>query len=202
MKKLLGYIRVSTIKQISGHSLEFQKEAIEKYCQIYNYDLVHIYKDEGVSSYKERPKREAMLNRLYNGKDIDGVIVNDLTRFGRSTDDLLFQIKRIGDADKIFISVKDNIDISTKTGKLMLTLLSAIADYERETITERMQAGKEWAKTHGTRSGKAFGRPKLDIDFDKVRELRKAGLSWTKTAKYLGVSVPALIDRSRKEGIN
>ena len=194
-KKLYGYARVSTKKQLEGKSLEVQIERIKKYCDFNNYELMHIYKDRGVSSFKDRPKFETMLKNINN---VDGVIVNDITRFGRSTTDLLLQIQDLDRIGKIFISIKDNIDISTKNGKLMLTLLSAIAEYEATTIRERMQAGREYALKYGT---KKFGRPKIEIDFDLIKDRRSHGYSFTRIANEVGVSVPTLIDRSRKEGI-
>ena len=202
MEKMLGYARVSTLTQIEGHSLNYQKEAITKYCKANDYVLDKIYVDEGISAYKHRPKFEIMMNRLLNEDDINGVVVQDLTRFGRSTDDLLIQIKTIDKNGKKFISIKDSIDISTKTGRLMLTMLSAIADYEKETIQERMQAGKEYAKVHGTKSGKPMCRPKADINWEQVKELRELGLSWNKTAKQVGVSTPTLIKRAKEEGLD
>ena len=199
-KRLVGYTRVSTTKQTKGYSIEYQKDSIERYCKVFDYDLIRIYKDEGLSAYKDRPAYENMLLKVFNDETIDGVIVDDLTRFGRSTIDLLVQIKRLSEAGKKFISIKDTIDISTKNGKLLLTMLSAIADYERETILERMEAGKERAKLEGTKSGKPMHRPKAEIDWDTVKDLRKVGLSWTKTAKQVGVSVPTLIKRAKEEG--
>lgn len=201
MEKIVGYARVSTLKQINRHSLDVQKEAIKKYCKVHDLELVKIYVDEGVSAYKVRPQYNLMLKRVMDDSDIIGVIVNDLTRFGRSTLDLLEQIQLIDKIGKKFISIKDSIDISNKTGRLLLTMLSAIADYERDTIMERMQGGREYAKVHGTKSGKPMCRPKSEIDWEKVRDLRKGNISWNKTAKMVGVSTPTLIKRAREEGI-
>jgi len=200
MKSFVGYVRVSTKTQTKGTSIEYQKEQIQKYCKVHELKLIKIYTDKGISAYKKRPQFEAMTEKLLSDKSLDGVIVHDLTRFGRSTADLLFQINRLDGNGKLFISIKDNIDISTKTGKLLLGLLSVIADYERETIRERMDAGKEYAKVHGTRSGKPMNRPFAVIDWDKVMELRGYGLSWRKTAKQVGVSCTTLIKRAREEG--
>jgi len=201
MINVLGYVRVSTKKQIEGHSLAYQKQAIEKFCKFKDYNLIKIYEDKGISSYKDRKQHKKMMKRLLSDDSIDGVVVNDLTRFGRSTQDLLLQIHDIDKSNKKFISVKDNIDISTKTGRLMLKMLSAIADYEAETIRERMQAGREWAQEHGTKSGKPIGRPKADIDWIKVKELRKHNISWNKTSDVVGVSTPTLIKRAKSKGI-
>jgi site-specific DNA recombinase len=195
----VGYIRVSTKKQMEGSSLQVQKEAISKYCDIHDLDLVKIYTDKGISAYKKRPQFQAMIEHVLKDNTWNGVIVYDLTRFGRSTTDLLFQINRLDGHGKKFVSVKDNIDIGTKTGRLLLTMLSAIADFERETIRERMDAGKEYARVHGTKSGKPMHRPYAEIDWDQVKELRGYGLSWRKTAKQVRVSPATLIKRAREE---
>jgi len=200
MMKIVGYVRVSTQKQVKGKSIEIQKEAIKRYCDANELDLVKIYTDKGISAYKKRPQYKAMIEHLLKNDDWKGLIVHDLTRFGRSTADLLFQINRLDGKGKVFISIKDNIDISTKTGRLLLTMLSAIADFERESIRERMEAGKEYARVHGTKSGKPMHRPYAEIDWDKALELRKYGLSWRKTAKAVGVSPATLIKRAREEG--
>ena len=199
-EKYVGYVRVSTQKQLKGKSIEIQKEAIKQYCKAHEYKFHKFYIDRGLSAYKKRPQFEAMMEYLLKRHELKGVIVHDLTRFGRSTSDLLYHINRIDAKGKKFISIKDNIDISTKTGRLILTLLAAIADYEKETIMERLTAGKEYAKVHGTKSGKPMNRPLAVIDWDKVKELRGYGLSWRKTSKQVGVSCTTLIKRAREEG--
>lgn len=199
-EKYVGYVRVSTKKQLKGRSIEIQKEAIKQYCKAHGYDIWKIYVDKGLSAYKKRPQFEAMMEYLLKRHELAGVVVHDLTRFGRSTSDLLYHINRIDAKGKKFISIKDNIDISSKTGRLILTLLAAIADYEKETIMERLDAGKEYARIHGTKSGKPMHRPFADIDWNRVQELRGYGLSWRKTAKEIKVSTTTLIKRAREEG--
>ncbi len=198
-QKFFGYSRVSSKTQVAGTSLDNQKEKIKKYCELHDFELIKIFVDEGLSAYKERPNFEKMMQTLYENENISGIIVNDLTRFGRSTSELLFLINQMTSKNKTFISIKDNFDIGSKTGKLLLVVLSAIADFERDTIRERMIDGKEWAKIHGTKSGKPMHRPLLIIDWDKVKELRILGLSWVKTAKYLNISAKTLINRTKKE---
>ncbi len=201
VEKVVGYIRVSTKTQLKGGGLQIQREAIKKYCQFHDYDLVKVYADKGISAYKKRPQFKAMIDHLLKNDAWSGVVCHDLTRFGRSTMDLLEHIMMIDQHGKKFISIKDNIDISTKTGRLLLTMLSAIADFERESIRERMEAGKEYAKIHGTKSGKPMHRPYADINWERVEELKGYGLSWRKTAKEIGVSTTTLIKRAREEDL-
>ena len=200
--KYLGYIRVSTASQVKrGHSLEYQEEAIRKYCDAYNLTLVHpLYVDRGLSAVKDRPRFNSMMQRILNDNDVMGVVVHDLTRFGRSTEELLTQIKLLDMHGKRFISIKENLDISTKTGRMTLGFLALIADFERETILERMREGKEYARVHGTKSGLPMHRPRKVIDWGEVKRLRREGISWNRTARLVGVSTPTLISRARSEG--
>jgi len=202
INSVLGYIRVSTLKQVKGHSLDYQKEAIVEYCKLHKLTLDHIYIDKGISGIKERPEFKKLMKRLLTETKLSGVVVYSFTRFGRSTQDLLFNIEQLKEKEKLFVSIKEQFDISTKIGKMMLTMLAAIAEYERDTILEQMSAGREYAKLHGTKSGKPMHRPKVEIDFGKVRYYRDHKLSWRKTASILNVSTPTLISRAREEGID
>jgi site-specific DNA recombinase len=201
MEKIIGYSRVSTIKQLNRHSIDAQKEAIRRYCNAHGYELVNIYSDEGISAYKERPEYKRMMEQVLNNEEVKGVVVSDITRFGRNAEDLLHQIKSIDSIGKKFISINDNIDISTKTGRLLLGFLSLIADYEREAILERMEMGKSYARIHGTKSGKPMNRPPKKIDWNRVRELRGLGLSWTKIAPNVGTSPPTLLKHAKEKGL-
>jgi len=202
MEKLdiVGYLRVSTIKQIEGHSLKIQKESIENYCKLHKHNLVRIYEDKGISAFKDRPQFDKMMRRVLTDDNVHGIIVHSFTRFGRSTINLLNQIRDISDAGKTFISVKENIDLSDKTGKLLIVLLSAIAEYEIDIIKERMEAGKEYARIHGTKSGKPMHRPRKTIDWEKVTYYRDRKLSWNTIAKLMGVTSPTLIKHAREKG--
>jgi len=184
-KSFIGYVRVSTKQQIAGNSLSYQKEAIESYCKNNKIKLVKIYADEGISAFKERPSFNACMNQLRNNPSINGVVVNELSRFGRSTVELISLITEIDQLKKEFVSLKESFDISDKMGRLVLTVLSAIADYERDLIRERMTAGREFAEAKGTRSGLPCHRPLKEIPWDKVKKWRKVKMSWTMIAKLL-----------------
>jgi len=211
MGTIIGYIRVSTLKQVEGHSLDFQKDSIEKYCELKGWILdKKLYRDNGVSATVKRPEFEKALERVFNDDNVRGIITYDLTRFGRDTIELLSNIQLIEKKGKEFVSIKESIDTTTKTGKLMLTMLSAIADFERVTIRERLIEGREWAKIHGTKSGKPMHRPKKNVNWELVKELRELGMSWNKIAQHWNksvktkkerISVPTLISRAKEEGI-
>jgi DNA invertase Pin-like site-specific DNA recombinase len=160
-----------------------------------------MYTDEGISAYKNRPQFKIAMKEILTNPDIKGIVVYDLTRFGRSTDELRYNLQKIRDAKKHFVSLRENINVSTTTGQVLLTVLCAIADYERDIIIERMSAGKEWAKTHGTKSGKPMHRPQKDIDMELVKDRRRYGYSFNKIAKEVKVSLPTLIKRAKEEGI-
>lgn len=207
---LVGYIRVSTLPQVEGTSIDVQKETILNYCKIGEHTLTKFYIDRGVSGAVKRPKFEGMIKKTIETQEIDGVICYDLTRFGRNTIDLLTNITLLENANKKFISVKENIDTSSYVGELILQIFSAISQFERKRIIERLKEGKEWAKIHGTKSGKPMHRPKKDVDWEFVKEMRKLGLSWNKISKLWNnkttdkkkkISVPTLIKRGGEEGI-
>lgn len=203
MKSVYGYVRVSTLRQVKGHSLDYQREALEKFCKANDCRLAKVYVDKGISAVKERVELEKMFTKVLSSESIDGIITYTIARFGRSTQDLLFRIEQLHERGKIFISVKEQFDTSTKLGKLLLTMLAAIAEFERETILERMQAGREHAKLSGTKSGKPMHRPRVEIDWKKVDYYREHNISWRKIALLLRppVSVPTIIKRARERGM-
>lgn len=202
MKKFIGYIRVSTLSQVSGHSLKYQEESLNNLAKINNVELVKVYKDEGVSGIKFRPEFEKALKRVLEDKEINGIMFYSVFRFGRSTDDIKHNLDKIKEKEKRFLSVKENIDLSNSQGRFMFHVLSDVAEFERDLIIERMQAGKEWAKTHGTKSGKPMCRPKKEINWEIVKDRRSHGYSFTKIASEIGVSVPTLTKRAKEEGVS
>lgn len=144
---VFGYARVSTEQQ----NLNRQIDALKKYgCDL-------IFNEKMTGTKKERPELSKMIDRMTEG---DTVVIESLSRLGRSTKDLielteLFQSKGVH-----LISLKEAIDTSTSTGKLLFTLMSAIAQFERDVIADRTREGLRSARARG-RTG---GRPKADAD--------------------------------------
>ena len=133
---ILGYARVSTESQ----NLDRQLDALEKY------GVEMIYNEKMTGTKKDRPELLKLLDRVTDG---DTVVVESLSRLGRSTKDLielteLFQSKGVH-----LVSLKENVDTSTSTGKLLFTLMSAIAQFERDTIADRTREGLRSARARG-----------------------------------------------------
>jgi len=168
--KYFAYCRESVKGLESG--IEIQKEQIEKYAKAYDLKISTWYIDNGISAYKFRPKFEKMMQDIDQAK---GIICADLTRFGRNTMDLLYNINVLNDKNKELIFIREQWNTATKEGKMFLTFMAAIADYERAKINERMSAGKEYARTHGTKSGKQMHRPGIDINWIVFDELEASG---------------------------
>ena len=139
--KNIAYVRVSTIEQNEAR----QKEALEKY----EIDRWFIEKASGKDT--NRPQLQEML--MYIRED-DTVYVEEFSRLGRSTADLLATVQAIEDAGAKFVSLKENFDTSTPVGRLQMTMMAAIAEFERAMILERQKEGIAIAKGEGKYKGR------------------------------------------------
>ena len=144
---IFGYARVSTEAQ----NLDRQLDALRKY------GIDHIYNEKLTGTKRDRPELAKMLERMTAG---DTVIVESLSRLGRSTKDLIELVELFGSRGVNLVSLKESIDTSTSTGKLLFTLMSAIAQFERDVIADRTREGLQSARARG-RTG---GRPRTDED--------------------------------------
>ena len=187
-----GYVRVSTEEQaVNGVSIDAQKEILQAYAVVKGYTDFKIYTDEGFSGKNlNRPDVQRLLEECRSGK-VEAVIVWRLDRLSRSLRDTLETIEDIFmPAGVSLISVTENIDTSTPTGKLMLTMIGAINEFERMNLLERQREGIALA----VHEGKYKGRKEVQIeDFNSHyerymrREVNKAQL-----AKELNISRPTL----------
>lgn len=159
IKKVALYCRVSTHEQTT----ENQKIRLVEYAKSkgYEYGLF----EEVESSRKTRPVKQELLLQLRNRK-YDGVIVFKLDRWARSSTELILDTKELIDKGIAFISISDNLDFSTASGKLHFQILSAFAEFERELIRERTIEGLRRAK----QQGKIAGRPKGKKDSSPRRK--------------------------------
>lgn len=145
MKKCYLYTRVSTTLQVDGFSLEAQRQRLYQYAAYKELEVVGEYCDAGKSGkdIKGRPEFQKMLEDVVCQKDnISYVLVFKLSRFGRNAADVLKSMQLLMDYGIDLISVNDAIDSSTQGGRLTLTILSAVAEIERENIVDQFVAGK------------------------------------------------------------
>lgn len=178
------YARVSTAGQ---QSVPAQLEALRDYARRRGWIVVQEVSEIG-SGAKSRPKREALMAAA-RARSIDVIAVAKLDRWGRSLADLVSTMQELAELGVGFVSVSDSIDLTTAAGKALAGMLSVFAAFERDLIIERVRSGLNHAKKHGTRSGKAIGRPNIRSERAlEVRALRHEGMSLPEIVKTTGLS--------------
>lgn len=165
--KNIAYVRVSTVEQNEAR----QSEALESY----EIDKWFIEKASGKDT--NRPKLQELLEYV---REDDTVYVEEFSRLGRSTSDLLSIVQMIEDAGAKFKSLKENFDTSTPTGRLQMTMMAAIAEFERAMILERQREGIAIAKREGKYKGrKQISVPNIGEYYERYmrREINKTEIS-------------------------
>ena len=155
-RKCYIYIRVSTAMQVDGYSLDAQKEKLKKYAAYEEMQIVGEYSDEGYSgkNIAGRPEFVRMLEDIEDGKDeVTFVLVFKLSRFGRNAADVLNSLQLMQDYGVNLICVEDGIDSSKESGKLMISILSAVAELERENILVQTMEGRKQKAREGKWNG-------------------------------------------------
>jgi DNA invertase Pin-like site-specific DNA recombinase len=187
------YARVSTL---NGQNPDMQLAELREYAQRRGWTVTSEYVDIGVSGSKQsRPELNRMLKDAHSRK-VDAVLVWKLDRLGRSLKHLVTTIEDLSAYGVSFVSLRDNLDLSTPAGRLMMHVIGAMAEFERELIRERVTAGMAAARKRGCR----IGRPKVYVSSDKVKALRDAGVSWRQIGKRLGVGTGTVVRAAQAEG--
>ena len=159
MRKRVGcyiYTRVSTAVQVEGFSLDAQREKLRKYADYQDMTIVREYSDEGKSgkNVDGRPQFQQMLRDIEEEKDgVAFVLVFKLSRFGRNAADVLSSLQHMQDFGVNLICVEDGIDSSKDAGKLMISVLSAVAEIERENILIQTMEGRRQKAREGRWNG-------------------------------------------------
>jgi len=177
------YARVSTVN--AGQDPTMQTRELEEYCQRRGWQVYGAYVDNGVSGKKDsRPELNRMMQDAHERR-FDVVVVWRFDRFARSVSHLLRALESFNALGIQFVSLSEQVDTSTPTGKMVFTVLGAVAELERNLIVERVRAGLRHARS----KGKELGRPRKSVDLIEVRSMRAAGLSWRVIARKLSLSV-------------
>lgn len=151
MKKMALYVRIS---KRNYQTTENQKLILKKHAERMEWEY-EIFNEEE-STRKTRPVKASLLQRL-RLREFDGVCVLKLDRWARSLQELVMEVTELYEKGISFIALRDNIDLSTATGKLQFHIMSAFAEFERELIRERTLDGLERAKRQGKHLGRPFG---------------------------------------------
>ena len=154
-KKCIIYSRVSTEMQIDGYSLEGQKNSIRRFADREEMIIVDEYEDAGKSgkSIEGRPSFMKMLNDIKKGLEIDYILCYKLSRFGRNAADILNSLDMIQSYDINLICIEEGIDSSQASGKLLISVLSAVSEIERENILEQTMNGRREKARQGRWNG-------------------------------------------------
>lgn len=181
----VAYVRVSSVDQNEARQIEaLKKHDIEKW-----------YIEKVSAKDTHRPELQLMLDYVRDG---DTVYIHDFSRLARSTKDLLDIVEKLQEKGVKLVSNKENLDTATPTGKLMLTMIGAIYEFERSNLLERQREGIAIAK----REGKYKGRKAVQVDqaeyYRLYQQYLKREINKVQMAKMLGVSRPTL-DRIMKQ---
>ncbi len=184
----IAYVRVSTIEQNEARQLEaLEKHNIDKW-----------FKEKVSGKNTDRPQLKAMLDYVREG---DTIYIHDFSRLARNTKDLLEIVELLQSKKVALVSNKENVDSSTPSGKLMLTMIGAIAEFERQNLLERQREGIEIAK----REGKFKGGQVKKIDdnlFNKYyAEYKLRKINKVELAKKLEISRPTLDKLLKDKGL-
>jgi len=165
-----------------------QTRELREYSQRRGMAIVGEYTDVGVSGSKDsRPQ----LNRLMadaHKRRFDAVVVWKFDRFARSVSHLLRALETFKALGIAFVSLTEQLDTTTPTGKMVFTVLGAVAELERSLIAERVRAGLRNARA----KGKRLGRPRVMVDSAAITWLRSQGASWRAISAQLGVGVATI----------
>jgi DNA invertase Pin-like site-specific DNA recombinase len=183
----------------NGHQdPETQLRELRERCAQRGWQIVEEYVDSGVSGSKDsRPA----LNRLMSAasqRKFDAVLVWKIDRWGRSLKHLVTSLAELDAYGVAFISLRDNLDLSTPSGRLMMQLLGAFAEFEHSIIQERVKAGLR----NAVAKGKWLGRPQAEVSEAKITELRTSGASWREIAKEMGLGVGTVHRASQRRSKN
>jgi len=180
MKRIAIYARVSTTDQ----STDSQLLDLRRYVRERRWNIYKEYVDEGISGTKDsRPALNELMNDAKKRR-FDVVLVWRFDRFARSTKHLILALEEFKNLGIDFVSYQENIDTSSPLGSAIFTIISAVAQLERDIIAERVKAGLRKA----VENGKKLGRPRTSVDPNEIYRLRSQGLSHRAIASQLGIS--------------
>jgi len=185
------YARVSTADQ----SCERQVDELIAFAERGGYEVLGIFKETASGALANRAARNRILD-LAQARQIEAVLVTELSRWGRSTQDLLDTLDRLAGWKVSVVALSGmTFELDTPHGRMMATLLAGIAQFERDLLSERVKSGLAAARARGKKLGRQTGqRPKSDRLAPKVLALSAEGRSYRWIARDLGISKNTVAD--------
>jgi putative DNA-invertase from lambdoid prophage Rac len=182
--KVAIYARVSTDDQ----NAERQVLDLTAFAERCGHEVVEVFRETASGTKNDRKQREKV-RQLAKGRFIQAVMVTELSRWGRNTEDLLRTVQELADWGVSLLALKgQDFDLTTATGKLMLTMLSAISDFERGLLSERTKSGLAAARAKGKTLGRPTGNKAIAKHTEAVTTLLGAGKSYRDIAEQLHIS--------------
>ncbi|MDA2929676.1 recombinase family protein [Acidobacteria bacterium AH-259-O06] len=183
MTKTAVYARVST--RSNGQDPETQLLALREYAKARRFEVFEEYVDVGISGAKEKRPALDQLMKDAKRRRFDAVLVARFDRFARSTRHLVLALEEFNALGMDFISLSESIDTSTPMGKMVYTVIAAVAELERALIRERVLMGLDRAKAEGKRLGRP---PGSKANVKRIQKLKSEGLSIRQIASEMNVS--------------
>src|ERR1700739_203361 len=175
------YARCSTIEQDVG----MQLSELREFCRHRNWNVAAEFVDRGISGAEDsRPELNRLMAEAHRGK-FSVIVVWKFDRFARSVSHLLRALETFRSLGVEFVSFSEQMDTTTPAGKMVFTVLGAVAELERSLIVERVKAGLRNARA----KGKRLGRPRRLLDTKTIAALRTQGVGWKQIAVQMGVGV-------------
>lgn len=195
------YARVSTTDQ----SCDRQERDLRAFAERSDLEIVGVFRETASGARNDRAERRRVM-ALAQSREIDVILVTELSRWGRSTIDLLHTLRDL-EAHRVSLAALNGMtfDLSTSVGRMMATMIAGLAEFERDLLRERVRSGLAAAKARGKVLGRKPGqRPKADRYAARVLALVAQGLSYRLIARDLGLSkntVMAIVHRHRAAGV-
>ena len=195
MGQVAIYCRVSTEDQ----SCQRQERDLRAFAKRAGHEIVAVFKETASGAKNDRAERKKVM-ALAQTRKIDAILVTELSRWGRSTQDL---VQTLDDLHSWKVSVLAqtglSFDLSTASGKLMRTIMAGLAEFERDLIRERVKSGLAAARSRGVALGRQVGQRPSDKKAKKVLQLHEEGLSYRLIGRNVGLSKNTVMEIIRRE---
>jgi len=188
------YIRVSTSKKTAEgdykQNSRMQLEPLLKMAKERDWQT-HVYEDRMSGATSNRPRYNNLIQDARRGR-FQVVLVWKFDRFARSLRDLILALDEFKALGIRFVSYTEALDTDTPLGRMMFNVIGSLAEFERDLLIERVNAGIEHAREYGTKSGKAIGRPKVIVRRDEIRRMKDAGVPVREICRKFGIGMSVL----------